>query len=154
MPTKIGRIVRWGRQGPKFIEAFLDNGDRVELSPIAMEVVAGHDLKNPLVFVERRGRIFNYVHWVGTPDEAVRARDEGILRPDEIPVSLAAIGARRATEGAPAHAAPGSAWTADSVVDLDAARRRATADGNLTPKLAWLSIENPYFLLRGRISSS
>ena len=32
MPAKSGRIVRWGRRGSKFTEAFLEGGEQVELS--------------------------------------------------------------------------------------------------------------------------
>jgi hypothetical protein len=34
MPTKWGRIVRWGRRGAKFTEAVLEGGERVELSAV------------------------------------------------------------------------------------------------------------------------
>jgi hypothetical protein len=92
MPTKLGRVVRWGRRGSKFTEAFLEDGERVELSDDALAVVRAHDPAHQLVFVERRGRIFRYVQWVGTPAEAVLAVKDGTLRPGEISAGLFAIG--------------------------------------------------------------
>jgi hypothetical protein len=92
MPTKFGRIVRYGRAGPKFVEAFLDSGDRVELSPIALRVVQDHDPTAALLFVERRGRIFHYVQWVGAPDEAVQALRDGVLYPNEVPRDILTYG--------------------------------------------------------------
>lgn len=92
MPTKSGRITSYGRAGPKFTEAFLDPGDRVELSPAALAAVRLHDPSDWLVFVERRGRLFHYVQWVGTPLEAVEAVKDGILRPDEIPQDIRTFG--------------------------------------------------------------
>jgi hypothetical protein len=92
MPTKMGCIVRWGRRGSKFTEAFLQGGERVELSDQALAVVHAHDAAAVLVFVERRGRIFRYVQWVGTPEEAVRAAQDGTLRPDEIPERVGLLG--------------------------------------------------------------
>ncbi len=92
MPTKWGRIVRWGRRGSKFTEAFLEGGERVELSDDALAVVNAHDPTHALVFVERRGRFLRYVQWVGTPDEAVLAVQKGILRSDEVPEGVAMIG--------------------------------------------------------------
>jgi hypothetical protein len=90
--TKFGRIARFGRSSPKFVEAYLDTGDRVELSPLALAVVRDHDPTEPLVFVERRGRIFHYVQWVGTPEEAIQALNEGLLRPNEIPSEIVVFG--------------------------------------------------------------
>lgn len=92
MPTKFGRVTSFGRSGPKFREAFLETGDRVELSPAAMEDLLAHNPEHALVFVERRGRLFHYVQWVGTPDEAIRAVDDGILRPDEVPPNVRIVG--------------------------------------------------------------
>jgi hypothetical protein len=92
MPAKSGRIVGWGRRGSKFTEAFLEGGERVELSDEALAVVRAHDPTDYLVFVERRGRIFRYVHWVGTCQEAVLALKDGTLRPGEIPTGVFAIG--------------------------------------------------------------
>lgn len=92
MPTKLGRIVRWGRRGAKFTEAFLEGGERVELSDEALAVVRAHDPTHALVFVERRGRIFRYVQWVGTPAEAVQAVQDGTLRPAEVPAGVTLIG--------------------------------------------------------------
>jgi hypothetical protein len=47
MPAKSGRIVGWGRHGSKFTEAFLEGGERVELSDEALAVVRAHDLRPP-----------------------------------------------------------------------------------------------------------
>lgn len=91
VPTKYGRIVRWGRQGPKFVEAFLESGDRVELSPGALDAMEGHE-SEALVFVERRGRIFHYVQWVGTPADAIAALRDGVLRADEVPPGVMMVG--------------------------------------------------------------
>lgn len=92
MPAKFGRIVRWGRRGSKFTEAFLEGGERVELSDEALAVVRAHDPTHQLVFVERRGRIFRYVQWVGTCEEAVLATQDGTLRPGEVRASILVVG--------------------------------------------------------------
>jgi len=92
MPAKLGRIVRWGRRGSKFTEAFLDGGERVELSDEALAVVRAHDPTDQLVFVERRGRIFRYVQWVGTLAEAAVAMRDGTLRPGEADASILLMG--------------------------------------------------------------
>jgi hypothetical protein len=92
MPAKSGRIVGWGRHGSKFTEAFLEGGERVELSDEALAVVRAHDPADYLVFVERRGRIFRYVQWVGTCQEAVLALKDGTLRPGEIPAGVLVVG--------------------------------------------------------------
>jgi hypothetical protein len=92
MPTKVGKITGWGRRGPKFVEAFLEAGQKVELSTEALAAVTAHDPSESLVFVERRGRLFHYVQWVGTCEEAVKAIDEGVLRQDEIPFGAYAMG--------------------------------------------------------------
>ena len=84
VPTKVGSIVSWGRSGRQFVEANLHTGERVEL-PLAMRVQVDRYRDGfPLVFVERRGRLFRYVHWLGTPEEALGALRSGILRPEEI----------------------------------------------------------------------
>jgi hypothetical protein len=92
MPTKVGKITSWGRCGPKFVEAFLETGQKVELSTEALAAVTAHDPSECLVFVERRGRLFHYVQWVGTCEEAVQAIDEGVLRQHEIPNGVYAMG--------------------------------------------------------------
>lgn len=92
MPTKYGRVTSFGRKGPKFTEAFLESGERVELSPAAMADLLTHDPSHALVFVERRGRLFHYVQWIGLPDEAVRAVKEGVLRPGEVPPGVWMVG--------------------------------------------------------------
>jgi hypothetical protein len=92
MPTKYGRVTSFGRRGPKFTEAFLESGERVELSPPAMEDLLTHNSEHALVFVERRGRLFHYVQWIGTPDEAIRAVESGVLRPNEVPPGVRMIG--------------------------------------------------------------
>ena len=40
-----------------------------------------------------------------------------------------------------------SAWFADNVIDLDAARRRAGLDGHLVVEFPFLDVPNPYFVL-------
>lgn len=81
MPTKYGRVTSFGRHGPKFTEAFLESGERVELSAAAMEDLLTHNPEHALVFIERRGLLFHYVQWIGTPDETIRAVESGVLRP-------------------------------------------------------------------------
>lgn len=81
MPTKPGRIVELLRIGPKFAQILLSGGEKVEL-PLGLweDVQANYSPDQALVFVERRGLIFNYVQWVGTHDEAQRAVTDGLLK--------------------------------------------------------------------------
>ena len=83
MATKMGRIVRWGRTGKTFTEAYLDSGARVEL-PHELVDVAQQLVAQRLVFVERRGRLFHFVQWIGTPRQARDAYDGGILKRGEL----------------------------------------------------------------------
>jgi hypothetical protein len=92
MPTKYGRVTSFGRRGPKFTEAFLESGERVELSAAAMVDLLTHNPEHALVFVERRGLLFHYVQWIGTPDEAIRAVEAGVLKPNEVPPGVRMIG--------------------------------------------------------------
>jgi hypothetical protein len=92
VPTKYGRVTSFGRQGPKFTEALLESGERVELSPPAMADLLTHNPEHPLVYDERRGLLFHYVQWIGTPDEAIHAVEAGILRPNELPPGVRIIG--------------------------------------------------------------
>jgi hypothetical protein len=48
--------------------------------------------EDTLVFVERRGRLFKFVHWVGEPDEALAAVRQGILRANEIDTRVHLLG--------------------------------------------------------------
>lgn len=92
MPTKTGRVISLGRRGPKFVEAILDSGGTVELSPAMLTEVRARDPAAQLVFVERRGRLFRYVQWVGTFEEAAQALRDGTLRPNEVPWGVQAVG--------------------------------------------------------------
>lgn len=92
MPTKFGRVISFGRRGPKFTEAFLESGERVELSATAMDDLLTHNPEHALVFVERRGLLFHYVQWIGTPDDAIRAVESGVLKPNEVPPGVRIIG--------------------------------------------------------------
>lgn len=92
MPTKWGKISTFGRTGPKFVEAYLETGERVEIPHELLRYISErYSRDTPLVFVERRGRLFNFVQWVGTPEEAVTALDEGVLSPSEVPVPILAF---------------------------------------------------------------
>lgn len=93
MPTKFGRIVAWERTGAKFSQARLEGGERVDV-PLDLRSVIERKYgpESSLVFVERRGKLFRYVHWAGTADEAVAAADAGLLRPNEIPWDIRMIG--------------------------------------------------------------
>ena len=89
MTTKVGSITSKGRTGAKFVEAYLSSGERVELSHAMWDrVCTAYRPGQWLVFVERRGRLFRFVHWVGTPEEAEDARAQGILEPQEVPFAL------------------------------------------------------------------
>ncbi len=93
MPTKWGRVVSWGKTDPKFVQAYLESGEKVEL-PLSLRdhMIATYSPNEALVFVERRGRLFRFVQWVGRPGEAVEAVAAGILRDDEVPGFVAAAG--------------------------------------------------------------
>jgi len=82
--TKRGRITELIRVGPKFAQLRISSGEKVEL-PLALWELAqtqyGPD--QDLVFVERRGRIFSFVQWVGTDSEAAQAVRSGELRERE-----------------------------------------------------------------------
>ena len=93
MPTKWGRIGSLGRKGAKFVEAYLDSGERVELPhDVLRYITETYSPETSLVFVERRGRLFHFVQWVGTPDEAVAALEQGILSAREVPAGVQIIG--------------------------------------------------------------
>jgi hypothetical protein len=90
MPTKVGRIAALRRTGPRFVQVELDSGDRVEVQhPLWEHVTNSYPADTQLVFVERRGRLFRFVQWVGTPEEARQAVSDGVLRDDELPTNLA-----------------------------------------------------------------
>jgi hypothetical protein len=80
MATKRGRIVGVEKLGPKFAQLRLDTGDKVEL-PLDFwdHVQQRYRPEDELVFVERRGRIFSFVQWVGTEPEAAEAVRSGEL---------------------------------------------------------------------------
>ena len=84
MPTRTGQIVELIRAGPKFAQIRLSSGQKVEI-PLDLwaEIQAHYMPDQALVFVERRGRVFKYVQWVGTHDEAQRAVSDGVLRAKE-----------------------------------------------------------------------
>ncbi len=93
MPTKWGRIGSLGRKGAKFVEAYLDGGERVELPhDVLRYITETYSPDTSLVFVERRGLLFHFVQWVGTPDEAVAALEQGILSAREVPAGVQMIG--------------------------------------------------------------
>jgi hypothetical protein len=84
MATKRGRIVGVEKLGPKFAQLRLDTGNKVEL-PLDFwdHVQQRYRPEDELVFVERRGRIFSFVQWVGTESEAAEAVRSGELTPRE-----------------------------------------------------------------------
>lgn len=87
MATKVGRIKRLGRTGSKFKEAFLDSGEVVNVPHDLMAyLMESYSPDQTLVFVERRGRFFRFVQWLGTVEEARAARDAGLLTPEEVPI--------------------------------------------------------------------
>lgn len=88
MPTKVGTIQSLGRTGSKFIELHLDTGETVEVPRALYPQVLAYPSGTRLVFVERRGRLFRFVQWVGSVQEAVEAVDSGILAPPEVPPSV------------------------------------------------------------------
>ncbi len=89
MPTKWGKINTFGRTGARFVEAYLETGERVEIPHMLLRYITErYSRDTSLVFVERRGRLFHYVQWVGTPDEAADALDQGILSAEEVPVAI------------------------------------------------------------------
>ena len=75
-------------------------------------------------------------------DIAKRASIEKMFR-ESVPrlIAEAEMGARAA------EAAKRSPWFADSVVDLDAARQRAVADGHWTLRYSFLDVPDPFFVL-------
>ncbi len=84
MATRVGRVERWGRSGARFAEAFLDTGDRVEI-PNSLRASVELEASGPtLVFVERRGKLFKFVQWIGTPEAAVSAEAAGELSDADI----------------------------------------------------------------------
>jgi hypothetical protein len=86
MATKVGRVVRMGHNGSKFQELWLETGDHVEVPHEYMAYLTSkYEPTETLVFVERRGRLFSYVQWLGTPTEARAAREAGLLTRDEVP---------------------------------------------------------------------
>jgi hypothetical protein len=85
VPTKIGAISSLAKTGSKFVQLNLDDGQKVELQhPLWDHVRSTYQPGERLIFVERRGRLFRFVHWVGTPEEAEQAVASGILKRDEI----------------------------------------------------------------------
>lgn len=86
MATKRGTIVEVAQVGAKFTEARLDSGQRVEVPNDLWQHIRSHYPNDQvLVFVERRGRLFSYVQWVGTDQEAWRAIKSGDLTEREYP---------------------------------------------------------------------
>ena len=67
MPTKYGRIAGWGRRGRSFVEAYLETGERVELSDAALAALGNARVARALDpsrrrrwqgrFLRRRGRV-------------------------------------------------------------------------------------------------
>ncbi len=90
MATKRGRIVGIEKIGPKFAQLRLATGDKVEL-PLDFwaHVQQRYRPEDELVFVERRGRIFSFVQWVGTDHEAEEAVRLGELTAREYSPALA-----------------------------------------------------------------
>jgi hypothetical protein len=88
VPTKVGAVRSLGRTGSKFIELHLDTGETVEVPHALYPQVVAYPSGTRLVFVERRGRFFRFVQWVGSVPEAVEAVDLGILAPHEVPPSV------------------------------------------------------------------
>jgi len=84
MSTKRGCVSELIQVGPKFVQVRITSGQKVEL-PLALWdlVQARYRPDQELVFVERRGRIFSFVQWVGTDSEAVEAVRSGDLRERE-----------------------------------------------------------------------
>lgn len=84
MSTKRGCVTELIRVGPKFVQVRITSGEKVEL-PLALWdlVQTRYRSDQELVFVERRGRIFSFVQWVGTDSEAVQAVRSGDLRERE-----------------------------------------------------------------------
>jgi len=80
MSTKRGCVTELIQVGPKFAQLRISSGQKVEL-PLALWdlVQARYRPDQELVFVERRGRIFSFVQWVGTDSEAVEAVRSGDL---------------------------------------------------------------------------
>lgn len=101
MSTKYGTVTSIGRKGRRFTEAMLSSGERVELSAAAMGELFDRVPHEALVFVERRGLMFSYVQWIGTPEEALAALDKGLLKSHEIPwqVQWAGEAMRRIRDG-------------------------------------------------------
>lgn len=68
---KVGAIASLGRKGSAFVELYLDTGERVALPHAMWEHVQGtYQPGERLIFVERRGAVFHFVHWVGNADES------------------------------------------------------------------------------------
>lgn len=84
MATKRGRIVGVEKVGSKFAQLRLATGEKIEL-PLELweHVQERYRPEDELVFVERRGRIFSFVQWVGTDPEAADAVRSGELTPRE-----------------------------------------------------------------------
>ena len=80
MATKRGRITSIEKIGSQFARLRLSTGEKVELPRDFWEhVQERYRPEDELVFVERRGRIFSFVHWVGTDSEAADALRSGEL---------------------------------------------------------------------------
>jgi hypothetical protein len=87
--TKAGVIVSLGRRGSTFQEAYLDTGAKVDLPHDAWEFIQkSYPAGTLLIFVERRGNVFNFVQWAGTPEQARKALDRGLLESREVPLDL------------------------------------------------------------------
>jgi hypothetical protein len=85
--TKVGQIRGIDRVGSSFVRLVLEGGERVELPHGLMDhVTKTYPPTEILVFVERRGRLFSYVHWAGSARDAYTAEEAGILERREIEV--------------------------------------------------------------------
>ncbi len=140
MATKTGRVEQIERTGRNFVRLRLSTGDTVEL-PNSLWAAVQSDFapEQVLVFVERRGRVFRFVHWVGTAEQAVTAVNAGWITTDEymsadIYEELVAAAVRRS----PLFGQP---W-AEEVVQRQLLARGSTLDH----RPLW-EAPNPYFCL-------
>lgn len=85
MTTKVGEIAGVEKTSDKFVRLRLDDGQRVDVPVALMEHIANTYQRNEfLVFVERRGRVFSYVQWVGSIPDAHKAVADGVLTPADV----------------------------------------------------------------------
>jgi hypothetical protein len=85
MATKHGRVESLLSVGSKFVQLRLESGQKVELPhDLWAKIQSRHRPDHELVFVERRGRVFSYVQWVGTMAELGIALIRGEVRESEL----------------------------------------------------------------------